>query len=110
MELKKTKSMFKLFFMAALLIGALGLAVSSTAQQALADRVGPLGEDRIRQGGLGEFYSKEGRDTWFGGVSGQQFGGVRSDIASSDSEVIGANSAYYASGECHSDREKEACQ
>jgi hypothetical protein len=30
--------MFKLFFIAALLIGALGVAVSSTAQQALADR------------------------------------------------------------------------
>src|SRR5829696_8874907 len=86
------------------------ISTTTTTQQALADRVGPLGEDRITQGGLGEFYSREGRDTWFGGVSGQQFGGVRSDIASSDSEVIGANSAYYASGECHSDREKEACQ
>lgn len=52
---------FKLFFIAALLIGALGVAVSSTAQQALADRVGPLGEDKFRQGGLGEFFSKEGR-------------------------------------------------
>ena len=102
--------MFKLFFIAALLIGALGIAVSSTAQQALADKVGPLGEDAITQGGLGEFYSKEGRDTYFGGVSGEEFGQVRSNIAKSDSEVIGANSAYYASGECHSDREKEACQ
>jgi hypothetical protein len=102
--------MFKLFFIAALLIGALGIAVSSTTQQALADKVGPLGEDAITQGGLGEFYSKEGRGTYFGGVSGEEFGQVRSNIAKSDSEVIGANSAYYASGECHSDREKEACQ
>jgi hypothetical protein len=36
--------MYKLFFMAALLIGALGVAVSSTTQQALADKVGPNGE------------------------------------------------------------------
>jgi hypothetical protein len=43
--------MYKLFLIAALLIGALGVAVSSTAQQALADRVGPLGEDKLKQGG-----------------------------------------------------------
>jgi hypothetical protein len=92
--------MYKLFFIAALLIGALGVAVSSTAQQALADRVGPNGEkeDQFTQGGLGEFYSKEGKDTYYG-ASGQEFGEVRSNIAKSDSEVIGANSAYYASGE-----------
>jgi hypothetical protein len=104
--------MFKLFLIAALLIGAVGIAVSSTGQQALADKVGPNGakEDQVKQGALGEFYSKEGRDIYYGGASGQVFGEVRSDIAKSDSEVIGANSAYYASGECHSDREKEACQ
>jgi hypothetical protein len=84
--------------------------MTTTTQQALADRVGPLGEDANKQGGLGEFFSRDGRDTYFGGANGQEFGGVRSDIANSDSEVIGANSAYYASGECHSDREKEACQ
>jgi hypothetical protein len=89
--------MYKLFFIAALLIGALGVAVSSTAQQALADKVGPLEEDELKQGGLGEFYSKEGKDTYYG-ASGQEFE-VRSNIAKSDSEVIGANSAYYASGE-----------
>jgi hypothetical protein len=70
------------FAVAAIL--ATSVLMTTTTQQALADRVGPLGEDRITQGGLGEFYSREGRDTWFGGVSGQQFGGVRSDIASSD--------------------------
>ena len=86
--------------------------MTTTTQQALADKVGPLGEDKLTQGGLGEFYSKEGRDTYYGdnGDDGQEFGDQRSDIAESDSEVIGANSAYYASGECHSDREKEACQ
>jgi hypothetical protein len=103
--------MFKLFFMAALLIGAVGIAVSSTAQQALADRVGPNGEkeDQFTQGGLGEFFSNEGKDEYYD-ASGQEFGDVRGDIAESDSGVIGANSAYYASGECHSDRESEACR
>jgi hypothetical protein len=89
----------------------------TTIQQASADKVGPNctpgvpgTEDQLRQGALGEFYSKEGRDTYYRGVSGQEFGEVRSNIAMSDSEVIGANTAYYASGEFHSDREKEACQ
>jgi hypothetical protein len=85
--------------------------MTTTTQQALADKVGPLGEDALTQGGLGEFYSKEGKEHYYGeGTSGQEFGEQRSDIANSDSEVIGANSAYYASGECHSDREKEACR
>ena len=111
--------MFKLFFIAALLIGALGVAVSSTTQQALADKVSPnckpgapqCKEDQLPQGALGEFYSNEGKQTYYGSdVSGQVFGDVRSDFASSDSGVIGANSAYYASGECHSDREPKACR
>ncbi len=107
----------KRFFIAAFLIAALGVAVIGTAELAFADRVGPnctpgemCEEDQLRQGALGEFFSKEGREIYYGGVSGQEFGDVRSDFASSDSEVIGANSAYYASGECHSDREPEACQ
>jgi hypothetical protein len=95
--------MFKLFLIAALLIGAVGIAVSSTGQQALADKVGPNGakEDQIKQGALGEFYSKEGRGIYFPGVSGEEFGDVRSDIAKSDPGVIGSNTAYYGSGECH---------
>ena len=90
--------------------------MTTTMQQASADRVGPNcpcppgNEDQLTQGGLGEFFSKQGRDTYFGGVSGHEFGQVRSDIASSDSEVIGANTAFYGSGECHSDREPQACQ
>lgn len=103
--------MFKQIFIAIILVGALGIAVSSTAQQALADRVGPNGEreDKLTQGGLGEFNSAEGKDTYYG-VGGQEFGDVKSDFAESDSGLIGANSAYYASGECHSDTERKACK
>ena len=101
-----------IFTVSALL--ATTVLMTTTTQQALADKVGPGGEDedQLTQGGLGEFFSKEGRETYYGdnGDDGQEFGDQRSDIAKSDSEVIGANSAYYASGECHSDREKEACQ
>jgi hypothetical protein len=98
--------MFKQIFIAALLIGAIGAvvtALSVTAQQVLADKVGPNGppEDQNKQGGLGEFYSKDGRDTYFGGASGKEFGGVRSDIAKSQPGIIGSNTAYYGSGECH---------
>jgi hypothetical protein len=92
--------------------------MTTTIQQASADKVGPnckpeapnCREDQLDQGALGEFYSKEGRDTYYGGVSGEGFGDVRSDFASSDSELIGANTAYYGSGECHSDREPKACR
>jgi hypothetical protein len=97
-----------IFAVAAIL--ATTVLMTTTTQQALADKVGPNGEDENKQGGLGEFFSKDGRDTYYGGASGEEFGDVRSDFAESDSEVIGANSAYYASGECHSDREEEACQ
>jgi hypothetical protein len=100
--------MFKLFLIAALLIGAVGIAVSSTGQQALADKVGPNcpcppgNEDQLTQGGLGEFYSKQGKETYFGpDITGQQFGQERGNIASSNPGVIGSNTAYYGSGECH---------
>jgi hypothetical protein len=95
----------------ALIAVGLGITVLSTAQQALADRVGPNGEkeDQFTQGALGEFFSNEGKDEYYD-ASGQEFGDVRGDIANSDSEVIGANSAYYASGECHSDTERKACK
>ena len=101
--------MFKLFLIATLLIGALGVAVSSTAQQALADRVGPLGEDKFRQGGLGEFFSREGRADYYDVTPGPEFGQVRSGFAQSDPGVIGANAGYYASGECHSKKQPEFC-
>lgn len=54
--------------------------MTTTMQQASADRVGPNcpcppgNEDQLTQGGLGEFFSKQGRDTYFGGVSGHEFG------------------------------------
>ena len=97
--------------MAALLIGAVGIAVSSTTQQALADKVSPVpGEDRVKQGGLGEYHSQDGKKEYYPGVSNEEFGRIRGDIASSDSELLGANQAYYASGECHSDTERKACK
>jgi hypothetical protein len=102
--------MFKLFFMAALLIGALGVAVSSTAQQALADRVGPLGEDKFTQGGLGEFFAKQNRQFYYPDVTpGSEFGQVRSGYAQSAPGVIGANAGFYASGECHSTTQAQFC-
>ena len=105
------KATIAIFAVAALL--ATTVLMTTATQQALADKVGPGGEDedQLTQGRLGEFYSKEGKETYYGEeITGQEFGEERSDIAKSDSEVIGANSAYYASGECHSEREKEACQ
>jgi hypothetical protein len=93
------KGTIAIFTVAAIL--ATSVLMTTTTQQALADKVGPNDEDEFKQGGLGEFYSKEGKDFYFGGEdgekSGEEFGDERSDIAKSDSEVIGANSAYYDS-------------
>jgi hypothetical protein len=84
--------------------------MTTTTQQALADKVGPLGEDALTQGGLGEFYSKQGKETYFGpDITGQQFGQERGNIASSNPGVIGSNTAYYGSGECHG-KVPDACQ
>ena len=103
--------MFKLFLIAALLICALGVAVSSTTQQALADKVSPVpGEDRVKQGGLGEYHSQDGKKEYYPGVSNEEFGRIRGDIASSDPNLFGANAGFYASGECHSDTERKACK
>lgn len=92
---------------------------TTTIQQASAARVGPncaadaqvgeCDENQLTQGGIGEFYSKVGRDTHYGGISGKGFGESLSNNAKSDSEVIGANTAYYASRECHSDRVANRC-
>ena len=44
--------------MAALLVGEVGI-LSSTTQQALADKVGPhLDEDNVKQGAMGEYFSQ----------------------------------------------------
>jgi hypothetical protein len=91
-----------IFAIAAIL--ATTVITTTTIQQALADRVGPNGarEDQLPQGGLGEFYSKKGKETYFGSdITGRQFGQDRSSIASSLPGVIGSNTAYYGSGECH---------
>jgi hypothetical protein len=103
-----------IFAVAAIL--ATTVLVTTTAQQALADRVGPNcpcppgNEDRFTQGGLGEFYSKEGKESYFGpDITGKQFGQERGNIASSNPGVIGSNTAFYGSGECHG-RVPEACQ
>ncbi len=101
--------MFKQFLIAAILVAALGIAAGNMAQRALADKVAPTGEDANKQGGLGEFFSKQGKDSYYG-VDGHEFGKVRSDFAKSSPNLIGANTAYYGSGECHSDKHPEACQ
>jgi hypothetical protein len=72
------------------------------AQRALADKVGPFpDEDHVKQGGLGEYFSKEGRTDHYGTISGHDFGQVRSGFAKSSPNLIGANTAFYGSGECH---------
>jgi hypothetical protein len=86
------------------------------AQRALADKVGPNpNENNVKQGGLGEYYSKAGKDYYFGTgathtISGHEFGQVRSDFAKSSPNLIGANTAFYGSGECHSTKHPEVCQ
>jgi hypothetical protein len=92
------------------IIASISMIVSFVGTS-LADKVGPNGEeeDLLKQGALGEFYSKDGKELWFGGASGHEFGDVRSDIASSESGVIGANTAYYGSGECHSKQHSDVC-
>jgi hypothetical protein len=90
-----------IFAVAAIL--ATTVVMTTATQQALADKVGPNGppEDQNKQGALGEFFSKDGRDTYFGGATGQQFGQERGNIASSTPGILGSNTAYYGSGECH---------
>ena len=78
------------------------------AQQGLADKVAPTGEDKNKQGGLGEFFSKDGKDNYYG-KDGKDFGDLRSDLASGlEPGSIGSNTAYYGSGECHG-KQPDAC-
>jgi len=107
------KSIIAIFAIAAIL--ATGVVLTTTTQQALADKVGPNGpcpcppgEDVNKQGALGEFYSKDGRATYYGGISGTEFGGSISDNAKSQPGLIGSNTAFYGSGECHG-KVPEAC-
>jgi hypothetical protein len=110
-------------FAVAAILATTVVMTTTTTQQASADRVGPncpttdpcppgdpTREDRFTQGGLGEFYSKEGKESYYGSdITGQQFGQDRAGFASSLPGVIGSNTAYYGSGECHG-KVPGACQ
>jgi hypothetical protein len=103
------ESMIKVFLLAIAISAILSVVIATTAtQKALADKVGPLGEDAEKQGGLGEFFSKAGKDHYFG-VNGHTFGQVRAGLAKSSPNLIGANTGFYGSGECHSTKHPEAC-
>jgi hypothetical protein len=97
---------------AAFLIGGAGV-LSGTAQQALADKVGPHPEeDLVDQGGLGEYFSSDGREA-YGGEKGPGHGDATSNFAKPGDQEggheqfgldnLGENFGYYASGECHDD-------
>jgi hypothetical protein len=100
---------------AALLVGAVGV-LSGTAQQALADKVGPKpDEDKVKQGAMGEYFSKDGREAYGGEdpPTGEEFGqSVQNFARPGDQDFghedfgldnLGENFAFYASGECHDD-------
>jgi hypothetical protein len=112
------KVLIAIFAAAAIL--AISVLMTTTTQQALADRVGPncepddqvgeCDENRFTQGGLGEFYSKQGKESYYGSdITGQRFGQERSNAASSVPGIIGSNTAFYGSGECHG-RVPDACE
>lgn len=105
---------------AAAAILATTVVMTTATQQALADRVGPncapgapvgtCPENQLTQGGLGEFFSKQGKETYYGSdITGKQFGQERGDIASSNPGIIGSNTAFYGSGECHG-KVPQVCQ
>jgi hypothetical protein len=97
-----------IFAVAAIL--ATTVIMTTTIQQASADKVGPNDEDQLTQGGLGEFYSKQGKETYYGSdITGQKFGQDRAGFASSIPGIIGSNTAFYGSGECHG-KVPDACQ
>ena len=101
--------------MVALFIGTLGIAALTTSQQASADKVGPKpDEDKVKQGAMGEYFSKDGRDVYYGeDTSGEEFGQSVQNYARPGDRLgshesfgldnAGENFAYYASGECHDD-------
>jgi hypothetical protein len=86
-------------------------AGSIITQRALADKVGPHpDENLVKQGGLGEYYSKAGH-TAYGTPSGSEFGNQISTYAKPGDQAgghesfgvknAGVNFAFYASGTCH---------
>jgi hypothetical protein len=98
-----------IFVIAAMLVTT--LAMTTTTQQALADKVGPHPEEnRVRQGGLGEYFSSDGREA-YGGTKGPGHGDATSNFAKPGDQPggheqfgldsLGENFGFYASGECH---------
>jgi hypothetical protein len=102
------------------------VVMTTTIQKASADKVGPHGdaEDNVKQGALGEFFSKDGRDFYTDGEldgvgqSGREHGeqtqtfarpgdhpgGHESfplDGAGGGLNSLGENFAFYGSGTCH---------
>jgi hypothetical protein len=71
-----------------------------------------IDEDNVKQGAMGEYFSKDGREA-YGGTSGQEHGEAVQNYArpgdhEGDHESLGVdnlreNFAFYASGECHDD-------
>ena len=102
--------MVKVLLLTIAISAIISAVITTTAvQQALADKVSPTGEDALKQGGLGEFYSKAGKDYYYG-VGGHEFGQSVSGNAKSSPNLFGANTAFYGSGECHSTKHPEVCQ
>jgi hypothetical protein len=95
--------MIKIILLAVAISAILSVVIAPTAiQKALANKVSPNGakEDQVKEGALGEFYSKEGRAYWFPGISGHDFGQSVSGNAKSSPNLFGSNTAFYGSGKC----------
>jgi hypothetical protein len=101
--------MIKVVLLAIAISAILSVVIAPTAiQKALANKVSPnctpgvpnCPEDQLKQGALGEFYSKAGRDTYYGGISGHDFGQSVSGNAKSSPNLFGSNTAFYGSGKC----------
>ena len=112
-----------------LLTGTLAITALSSTQQVLADKVGPAGDDINKQGGLGEFLSREGQRDYGYSSDENNLGERLSTFAKKDTtggtcdpskdfqcshetfgvRNLGDNFAYYASGECHN-KETNKCE
>jgi hypothetical protein len=102
--------MIKVVLLAIAISAILSVVIAPTAiQKALADKVAPTGEDALKQGGIGEFASNAGKDYYYG-VNGHTYGQVKAGYASSSPNLIGSNTAFYASGKCPpNSQHPEAC-
>jgi hypothetical protein len=98
-------------FVIAAILATIG--ISTIAQPALADKVGPHpDEDRVKQGAIGEYVSKEGREAYGGSTGREQGDAIQNYARPGDREGshesfgvdnLGENFSFYASGECHDD-------